>query len=436
MQTNQIPVSTARTHEGAPAKRFSSEDALRRSVMSCLLFENEFYEDGVEIAKRIEDMAVEIGDAEKVAKIAIEAREQHNLRHVPLLLARILAKSYGGPIVGQTLEAVIHRADEITEFMAIYWKDGRIPIDYQVKKGLAAAFLKFDAYQLAKYDRAKSVRLRDVLRLVHPKPQTSAQSVAWKGLIDGTIKAPDTWEVALSSGADKKETFERLIQEDRLGYLALLRNLRNMVDVGVDIELIKDAILSRRGAGRVLPFRYVAAARAVPSLEPVLDTVLCEAIAESPILTGRTAILVDVSASMHDRLSVRSDLSRMDAAATLACMIHGEIRMFTFSGDVVEVPPRRGMAGVDVVLDSQPHRMTHLGLAVRKMNGLGDVDRLIVLTDEQSQDKVPDPLLANSYMINVGSYKNGVGYGKWTHIDGFSESTLKFIIENERSKAD
>ena len=68
-------------------------------------------------------------------------------------------------LVGETLARVIQRADELTEFLAIYWKDGRVPLSGQVKKGLAAAFGKFDAYQLAKYDRPGPVRLRDALFL-------------------------------------------------------------------------------------------------------------------------------------------------------------------------------------------------------------------------------------------------------------------------------
>lgn len=69
-----------------------------------------------------------------------------------------------------------------------------------------------------------------------------------------------------------------------------------------------------------------------------------------------------------------------------------------------------------------------LGAAIRS---LPNHDRLIVLTDEQSHDKVPDPKAANSYMINVASAQNGVGYGKWVHIDGFSENILRYIHEYE-----
>jgi len=97
---------------------------------------------------------------------------------------------------------------------------------------------------------------------------------------------------------------------------------------------------------------------------------------------------------------------------------------------VVEVPPRRGMAGVDAILRSQPSNGTLLGKAMRKINTIAH-DRLIVITDEQSQDPVPDPVSGKAYMINVASAKNGVGYGPWTHIDGFSENVLNYIREHE-----
>ena len=418
------------THEGAPAITLSTEQALRRSVLSCLLWEDEFYEDGVTIADRVALLATDV-PAQTVAALAIEAREQYKLRHVPLVLLCALVK-HGGPLVAPTIERVIQRADELSELVAIYFRGGRKPLSKQMKLGLARAFVRFDAYALAKYDRQGPVRLRDVLFLCHAKPKDEAQAADWKHLAQGTLSAPDTWEVALSGGADKAETFTRLLTQNKLGYLALLRNLRNMDQAGVDEDLVRQAIIARRGAERVPPFRYVAAARAAPRFEACLDQALSETILEGPILTGRTLVLVDVSPSMNVRLSAKSDLTRMDAAATLGSIIPGDVRVFSFSNEVVEVPPRRGMAGVDAILRSQPSNGTLLGKAVAKINTIKH-DRLIVITDEQSQDKVADPVAQKAYMINVASARNGIGYGRWTHIDGFSEAVLNYIRESEQS---
>src|SRR6202007_2263470 len=117
--------------------------------------------------------------------------------------------------------------------VAIYWAQGRTPLSAQVKKGLAAAFTKFDEHALAKYDRAGVVRLRDVLFLCHAKPKDADQAGSWRRLIEGHLYTPDTWEVTLSRGGDKREHWERLLAEHKLGGLALLRNLRNMKDAGV-----------------------------------------------------------------------------------------------------------------------------------------------------------------------------------------------------------
>ena len=420
------------TFEGAPAIKLNAEQTLRRSVLSCLLWEDEFYEDGQAIADRIAALAADVAPS-TVAELAIEARERFNLRHAPLMLLCALARTGSGTsLVSETIARVIQRADELSEFLSLYWRGGRKPLSKQMKKGLAAAFGKFDAYQLAKYDRDGPVKLRDVLFLVHAKPKDEVQAALWKQVAERSLPSPDTWEVALSGGADKRESFERLLAERKLGYLALLRNLRNMDQAGVDEVLVKDTILARRGAERVLPFRYVAAARAAPRFEPWLDQALAETVLEGPVFEGRTIILVDVSPSMAVRLSAKSDLTRMDAAATLASVVPGDVRVFSFSNEVVEVPPRRGMAGVDAVIRSQPSNGTLLGKAVTHVNALPH-ERLIVVTDEQSQDPVPDPKAAKAYMVNVASARNGVGYeGRWTHIDGFSEAVLGFMHEHER----
>lgn len=431
MRLNRSVSHAVSTHEGGPAfHHLSPIQMLRRSVLSTLLWERQFYEDGQEIGERIESLSHQV-DRQALADLAIQARSEYHLRHVPLLLLASLAKRGGSRVVSQTIEKTIQRPDELAEFLAIYWRNGKVPLSKQVKLGLANAFCKFDEYRLSKWNRDGSIKLRDVLFMVHAKPANEEQAALWKRLVDGKLATPDTWEVGLSSGADKKETFTRLLREGNLGYLALLRNLRNMMEAGVDASLVKDSIIARKGARNVLPFRYVSAARACPQMEPALDRALLATISELPFLQGKTLVLVDVSGSMSSCLSEKSDITRMDAACALASILNGDVRVFSFSANVVEVPPRRGMAGVDAVRDSQAHGCTYLGAAVEKMNAIPH-DRLIVITDEQSHDPVPDPVAKLAYMINVASAKHGVGYGRWTHLDGFSESVLRWIVEFEK----
>jgi 60 kDa SS-A/Ro ribonucleoprotein len=425
-----------RTHEGAPARHISPELQLRRSVLACLLWESQFYEDGIEIAGRIAELVPKVA-AENVAAIAVEAREQMKLRHAPLLLVREMARhKTHRALVAETLARVIQRADELAEFVAIYWKDGRVPLSGQVKKGLAAAFPKFDEYQLAKYDSGGPIKLRDVLFLCHARPRDAAQAGVWKKLTWGRLNTPDTWEVALSSGAsgtlargaDKREAWQRLLSENKLGALALLRNLRNLRDAGVEEELVLSTLRSMNTA-RVLPFRFLAAARYAPQWEETLEQAMLKCVAQQEKLAGTTVVLVDISGSMTAPLSRRSEMQRTDAAYGLAVLLReiGEkAAVYSFSDELVEVPARRGFALRDAIDASQRHNSTQLGKAVEQLNRKEHYDRLIVITDEQAHDSVPAPQ-GRGYVINVASYKNGVGYGKWTHIDGWSESVVEYI---------
>ncbi len=422
------------THEGAPAVAISPELELRRSVLACMLWENEFYEDGVAIAGRIRELVPKV-EAAKVAALAVEARTVMKLRHAPLLLVREMARhATHRALVAETLARVIQRADELAEFVAIYWADGRAPLSGQVKKGLAAAFPKFDEYALAKYDRAGVVRLRDVLFLCHAKPRDAEQAAVWKRLVDGELATPDTWEVALSAGGDKRSHWERMLSERKLGALALLRNLRNMKDAGVDDDLVIKALDSMK-TDRVLPFRFLAAARYAPQWEEPLERAMFRAVAERSHLPGHTVILIDVSGSMVSPLSRRSEMFRADAAYGIAVLLREtaeKVTLYTFSDATKRIPARRGFALRDAMESSQPHGGTRLGAALDSIRE--KYDRIVVVTDEQSHDRVSAPK-GRGYMVNVASAKNGVGYGAWSHIDGWSEAVIDYIHELERSDA-
>lgn len=448
MKTNKKrPVTPApRTHEGAIATRNNPIGQLKRSACTALLWENQFYEDGASIADRVKAL-VPLCNPKEVADLAIHCREEQKLRHMPLLLMRELARhpklNDYPQLVSKSLARVIQRADELSEFVSLYWSDGKVMLSKQTRRGLGWALRKFSEYELGKYKgTGNEVRPRDVLFLTHPLPKDETQAALWKKLADDTLAVPDTWEVALSKGADKKETFTRLIQEKKLGYFALLRNLRNMVESGVDSDLVKAAILARKGgADRVLPFRFIAAARYAPSFERELDVAMQAGLGELPKLAGRTHILVDVSGSMDSKISEKSDLTRIDAACGVAIVARGvceDVRVFSFSNNLVEVPPRSGMALRDAIASSQHHGGTEMYGAVEQMNKFG-YDRLIVISDEQTAraraalygSAIPNPLTKLGYMINVASAEHGVGYGAWNHIDGWSDAVMKFIAAHE-----
>jgi hypothetical protein len=435
MKTNVKDRFVAKTHEGAPSKYINAELQLRRSLMSCMLWENSFYEDGESIAERIAALVSEV-EPEKVAAMAIEARDKMKLRHAPLWVVREMARHPEHKLlVADTLYNVIQRPDELAEFISLYWKDGKQTLSAQVKKGLARAFQKFNAYQLAKYNRDSAVKLRDVLFLCHASPKDSEQEATWKQLIDNALPIPDTWEVALSTGKDKKETWERLIKENKLGALALLRNLRNMVESGVDEDVIF-AGLEEMKIDRVLPFRFISASQLVPQWESRLESTMLRSVEGKEKIIGKTILLVDVSGSMDSNISDKSDLKRYDAAnglAILARELCERVAVYSFSNNLIRIPDRHGFALRDAIANSQSHGSTYLGRAVQKINDTEFYDRLIVLTDEQSGDTVPNPK-GKGYVINVASDKNGIGYGAWTHIDGWSEAVLDYISTYERAQ--
>lgn len=438
------------THEGAKACHINPEQQLRRSVMACMLWENEFYEDGELIADRIRYTIAKV-TPEKVAKIAIDARNKMKIRHVPLLIAREMAHIQGyEKYVSEVLENIIQRPDELTEFLAIYWKERKQPLSAQVKKGLAKAFTKFDAYQLAKYNRDGMIKLKDVLFLCHAKPKDTEQEKIWKQLINGTLPVPDTWEVNLSSGKGKKETWERLLKVNKLGSLALLRNLRNFERDSVDIDLVKKALIEIN-TSKILPFRFITAAKYAPKLEPEIEIGLLKGLQQIPKLKGKTILIVDVSGSMYGQpVSGKSEIDRANVACSLAIIIReiceDPVIYATAGNDYTRVhqtqivPSRKGFALSDAIYN-MCHPLGGGGIfLVQVMDYIFDkeksADRIIVITDEQDCDLNKNPESANAfgknnYLINVASAKNGIGYQKWLHIDGWSEKVIDYVKEFE-----
>ena len=435
MRTNVAPKFTEKTHEGAQAHPVNAEQALRRSVMACMLWEDQFYEDGQDIGARIATLTKGL-PFEKVAAIAIEAREQMKLRHAPLwIVVAILKAKHQGRKVGDLIARICQRADEPAELLSLYWKDQpQAPLPKQLKIGLARALAKFDEHQLAKYNRDGAVKLRDVLFLSHAKPHNEERAALYKRITDNTLATPDTWEVKLSGGADKKETFLRLMAEKNLGGLAFLRNLRNMEQAGIT----KSQVAEHAGTiklDRVLPFRFIAAARAVPQWEDMIEPLMMKSLEGKPKLPGRTVLLVDVSGSMDSPISTKSEMKRTDAAFGLGILLRelcSEVIVLTFSQALALVSPRRGFALRDAMNGSQPHGGTYLAGALNALHGnaANSYDRIIVITDEQTHDGICAPK-GKGYVLNVASNKNGVGYGQWTHIDGWSEACIDYIRKYE-----
>ncbi len=454
MKTNKFPPTrpVAYTHGGAITHDMEPLEKLRRAVLSCLILEDSAYESGSDTLTRIQSLVTQV-PPHKAADLAVQARNEQNLRHIPLFITRELARN--NYPVSTVLEQIIQRPDELTEFLSMYWKDGRQPLSAQVKKGLAKAFAKFDEYSLAKYNQNREIRLRDVMFLTRPKPKNPEQAEVWKRLANNKLSTPDTWESAKAAGKGTKEAFERLLRSGHLGYLALLRNLRAMANAKVSESLIKEAILARRnGAEKVLPFRYIAAATAAPQFEEELNQAFLGSLADAPKLPGTTIVVIDVSGSMYySNVSRKSDMTRAHAACALGAIAREicetPIIYATAGSDAlrkhktIRVPARRGIALTEAI-----YKLTSPlgggGIFLKQVmdyirNDIPSADRVIVITDEQdcSIDAADSPdkaiLLGNeNYIINVATYEHGIAQKKWTHINGFSESVMTYIREVEK----
>ena len=441
MRSNVTAVNTQRTHEGGPARIPKSNEQLARQVATCMLFEDTFYESGNDIAASIAATCAQV-EPSLIAEVAIQARGPWKLRHVPLfLLAQLdLRRADCSPgLLRSTIEKVVQRPDEMGELMSIIQKVNKDKelkkcLSAQVKKGIASVFKKFSAYQLSKWNRDNEIKLRDVLFLSHSKPKNREQAKIWKQLIDNALPAPDTWEVALSAGKDKKKTWTRLLKEEQLGYMALLMNLRNMTEAGVDQKIVEAALMKGALGSRALPFRFISAAKAAPGYAQTLSDAMVAALGDATKLPGMTYVVVDVSGSMDEALSGKSQLTRIEAASALAILLREvceSARVFTFSNHIVEVPNLRGVALSKSIYDSQSHQGTYLGGAMKKLaTEVTAPDRLIVITDEQSHDGGVSNLSApvKGYLINVAPYKPGLEIsGGWVRISGFSERIVDFV---------
>ena len=344
-----------RNYEGAPAYPLTPALELYAAVATAAL-SDQFYETTDTRLGRLRELITQ-NDPLLVARLAVYAREQLHLRSVPLVLAVELARIHRGDnLVSRLVARVVQRADEIPELLACYAQaNGRTGrktlgrLSKQVQHGLALAFNRFDAYQLAKYNRdGTAVRLRDALFLVHPKPRDEAQQAVFDQLVAGTLPTPYTWETELSAAgqvayaspaeraAAVARTWETLVASRRLGYMALLRNLRNLLEANVSADTLAQACATLADAGQVararqLPFRFLAAYREVLALQhgavaPVLAALEAALVGSARNLRGfgpttRVVVACDVSGSMQKPISPRSKVLLYDVGLVLAMLL-------------------------------------------------------------------------------------------------------------------
>ena len=434
---------------GAWAAKQSNVQSLRRAVMANLLWEDIAYMDGQSVSDEICRL-IPLCAPEEVYNIALKARKEQKLRHTPLFIAVEMCKyDEHRKYVRQLLPQIITRADMLSDFMALYWHEGKKPLCKQAQFGLADAFYNFDEYQFAKYDRDAPIKLRDVMFICHPKPRNEEETALYKRIAERKLQTPDTWEVALSSGKDKKEAWTRLITENKLGAWATLRNLRNMKQVEVDRHVIDHAISSIR-SHMLLPFDFIKAVREAPEFEHQIELAMLESYKQLPQLQGNTLMIVDVSGSMNANLSTRSTFTRLDAACAMAILAINQCEDFelvaTAGNDSTRVCssehiryPKYGFDLIKQIKESED-RLGGGGIFTRqclewckKQFADKKFDRIIIFSDSQDCDfpdkRTPKPFGERNYICDVSAHTKGINYkGIWTaEISGFSEYFLNYI---------
>lgn len=443
-----VKAKTAKVnHEGAIAYSLTPEMELYAAVATTLL-NDASYEAADDRLKRIQELLSKVSPV-YAAKMAIYARKEMNLRSVPVVLATELARVHkGDDLVSKTIAQVVQRPDEIMEILACYQAINKRTavkklnrLSKQVQKGLAASFNKFDEYQFAKYNRDTAVKLKDALFLVHPKAKDEAQQVLFNKIVKDELATPYTWETELSAigkmkfdtAAEKQKAvtakWEELIDSGKLGYMALLRNLRNILQAEVSSTHVKKlaAVMSDEQAvqrSRQLPFRFLAAYRELKAVQSGYTAYVIDALEKAITasvsnmqgfnLDTRVVIACDVSGSMQKLVSAKSSIMLYDIGLLLGMLLQSKCSnvragMFGDTWKTVALPTKGILSNVDAFYK----REGEVGYATNGYLVLKDLvnknyvaDKVMLFTDVQMWDSnTNNDLSQNTIAYQWKAYK-------------------------------
>ncbi|BAV09543.1 TROVE domain-containing protein [Filimonas lacunae] len=384
---NTKAANTTINHQGAKAFLFTPEMELYTAVATTLLTDA-CYEKADARLKRMQDLMQKV-EPQFVAKLAVYARNKMYLRTAPVVMATELAKLHQGDrLVSKTIAGIVQRPDEIMELLACYQAFNKRTatkklnrLSKQVQKGLAVAFNRFDEYQFAKYNRSTTVKLKDALFLVHPKPKDDAQQALFNKIVADTLATPYTWETELSalgqqsyeSEAVKKAAikakWEELIDSRKLGYMALLRNLRNIMQAEVSGEHMQKVTdyLSNENAvkqSKQLPFRFLSAYTEVKQLQSFYTGAVMNALEAAVQISiqnmeglgndTRVVIACDTSGSMMQAVSPKSVVQLYDIGLMLGMLLQLKCRqvqtgMFGDTWKIIPLPTNNVLANVETL---------------------------------------------------------------------------------------
>jgi len=320
MSKFNLPTESERVENLAGGEAFQESPKLEFvSILLTSFVQDQYYrtkEQGLEDVIKLLDNI----DPLFAAKTSIYARKTFGMRSITHVVAAELAKRVKGKEwTKRYFNQVIYRVDDMTEILSYYLNKYKKPVPNSLKKGLRSAFDRFDEYQIAKYRaEGKVLSLVDVVNIVHPVP-TEKNAEVLKALVEGTLVSTGTWETKLSQAGQKAESEEEktemkknawasLLHSKKLGYFALLRNLRNIFEQAPDEineacrQLVDEKSIRK---SLIFPFNYLKAygelkkVQGSRSIIQAISQAIDIALANCPDMNG-SVVMVDNSGSMHD----------------------------------------------------------------------------------------------------------------------------------------
>jgi hypothetical protein len=292
------------------------------SLLLTSFVKNQFYRDAKETLDELVQLLDKV-DPVFAAQAGVYARREFGMRSITHALAAALATRISGqPWAKHFYNTIVRRPDDMLEIAAAFQlTHPKTMLPNAMKKGFAAAFERFDAYQLAKYQgTGRAFKLVDMMNLAHPRA-SARNAEALQQLANGVLKNTATWEAQLTQAGQlaateeekellKSETWTQLLDSGKLGYLATLRNLRNIVIQAPEAipqaaQKLRDRVALRKAL--VLPFQLMVAQdalRALPAhpklrlIEDALNDALSMSVDNVPRFEGRTLVVIDDSGSM------------------------------------------------------------------------------------------------------------------------------------------
>lgn len=443
---NQTNTRKTKNKSGHVAYSMGDKELLVTQVLTNFFGEKKYYGDTTS------DM---ISNAEALAKsnpifvsnLAQVARKEYHLRSVSHALTCVVAHEVNSkPYIAVTVDAVVERADDITEILACYISMYGKPIPNGLKKALGNALRKFSEFQVSKYNGGnKTVKFKDLLKITHTKPRNQKEADLFNKIMNDTLPVATRWETELSANGNNKETWEKLIEENRVGYMAMLRNLRNIINANPrNIQKVYDKLENKSEVlkSKQLPFRFMSAYRELGKMSnstskvfDVLENAIEHSVSNLPILEGKTIIAFDVSGSMSDRISKNTDIRCCDISAllgVLASRICEEYIVYTFNYSLNKINISKRSGIIETAMKySKANGGTALGLPLQKMIDESIyADRLIIISDNEINGGWSGGY-ARICQSLADEYRKKVNKNLWVHaIDLQGYGTQQFIGKN------